>query len=86
MLSFNLPPEAGNHTAAFAAAAAGEEGDRLVHLADARRAGMVGRMNKRALGATFAGRLGGMTQITSWFVEPGATAPTSVVGGHRFLP
>lgn len=31
MLSFDLPPEAGNHTAAFAAAAAGPEGDRFVH-------------------------------------------------------
>jgi len=31
MLSFDLPPEDGNHTAAFAAAAAGPEGDRFVH-------------------------------------------------------
>lgn len=31
MLSFDLPPEAGNHTAAFAEAAAGPEGDRFVH-------------------------------------------------------
>jgi amidohydrolase len=31
MLSFDLPPEAGNHTAAFAAGAAGPEGDRFVH-------------------------------------------------------
>ncbi|MFL4909714.1 hypothetical protein ACJ6WF_42910 [Streptomyces sp. MMS24-I2-30] len=32
MLSFGgLPPEAGNHTAAFAEAAAGPEGDRFVH-------------------------------------------------------
>ncbi|MTD54413.1 M20 family metallopeptidase [Amycolatopsis pithecellobii] len=30
MLSFDLPPEDGNHTAAFAAAAAGPEGDRFV--------------------------------------------------------
>jgi amidohydrolase len=30
MLSFDLPPEAGNHTAAFAAAAGGPEGDRFV--------------------------------------------------------
>ncbi|MFH8470820.1 M20 family metallopeptidase [Streptomyces sp. NPDC017991] len=30
MLSFNLPPEDGNHTAAFAAAAGGPEGDRFV--------------------------------------------------------
>lgn len=30
MLSFDLPPEAGNHTAAFATAAGGEEGDRFV--------------------------------------------------------
>ncbi|GAA0900427.1 M20 family metallopeptidase [Pseudonocardia zijingensis] len=31
MLSFDLPPEDGNHTAAFAAAAGGPEGDRFVH-------------------------------------------------------
>jgi metal-dependent amidase/aminoacylase/carboxypeptidase family protein len=32
MLSFsNLPPEAGNHTVAFAEAAGGSEGDRFVH-------------------------------------------------------
>lgn len=31
MLSFDLPPEDGNHTAAFAAAAAGPDGDRFVH-------------------------------------------------------
>ncbi|WNF01121.1 M20 family metallopeptidase [Streptomyces luomodiensis] len=31
MLSFDLPTEEGNHTAAFAAAAAGPEGDRFVH-------------------------------------------------------
>jgi amidohydrolase len=30
MLSFDVPPEAGNHTAAFAAAAGGPEGDRFV--------------------------------------------------------
>ena len=30
MLSFDLPPEDGNHTAAFATAAAGENGDRFV--------------------------------------------------------
>jgi metal-dependent amidase/aminoacylase/carboxypeptidase family protein len=30
MLSFDLPPEDGNHTAAFAAAAAGPAGDRFV--------------------------------------------------------
>jgi metal-dependent amidase/aminoacylase/carboxypeptidase family protein len=30
MLSFDLPPEDGNHTAAFAAAAGGAEGDRFV--------------------------------------------------------
>ncbi|CDR13738.1 M20 family metallopeptidase [Streptomyces iranensis] len=31
MLSFDLPTEEGNHTAAFAAAAAGPDGDRFVH-------------------------------------------------------
>ncbi|MEE4598612.1 M20 family metallopeptidase [Streptomyces sp. DSM 41524] len=31
MLSFDLPTEEGNHTAAFAAAAAGHDGDRFVH-------------------------------------------------------
>ncbi|GHF78988.1 amidohydrolase [Amycolatopsis bartoniae] len=31
MLSYDLPPEDGNHTAAFAAAAGGPEGDRFVH-------------------------------------------------------
>ncbi|RYE39453.1 MAG: M20 family peptidase [Hyphomicrobiales bacterium] len=31
MLSFDLPPEAGNHTAAFAVAARGADGDRFVH-------------------------------------------------------
>ncbi|GAA3792834.1 M20 family metallopeptidase [Amycolatopsis tucumanensis] len=31
MLSFDLPPEDGNHTAAFAVAAGGPEGDRFVH-------------------------------------------------------
>jgi len=31
VLSFNCPPEHGNHTAEFAAAAAGPEGDRAVH-------------------------------------------------------
>ncbi|WP_410653334.1 hypothetical protein [Amycolatopsis sp. cmx-4-54] len=30
MLSFDLPPEDGNHTAAFAVAAGGPEGDRFV--------------------------------------------------------
>ncbi|WP_328610615.1 M20 family metallopeptidase [Amycolatopsis sp. NBC_00345] len=31
MLSFDLPPEAGNHTAAFGVAAGGPDGDRFVH-------------------------------------------------------
>jgi hypothetical protein len=31
MLSFDLPPQAGNHTAAFAVAAGGPDGDRFVH-------------------------------------------------------
>jgi hypothetical protein len=30
MLSFDLPPEAGNHTSAFAVAAGGENGDRFI--------------------------------------------------------